>query len=54
MVVWGIISALTAVCEGFSGLLACRFFLGFVEAAYFVSHSLSLALSQLNYYVLSF
>jgi MFS family permease len=37
MVVWGIISAATAGCTNYSGLIACRFFLGFVEAAYFVS-----------------
>lgn len=36
MVVWGVISAATAACNNFSGLIACRFFLGFVEAAYFV------------------
>ena len=36
MIVWGIISALTAACQTFGGLLAVRFFLGFVEAAYFV------------------
>ncbi|KAK0615880.1 major facilitator superfamily domain-containing protein [Bombardia bombarda] len=35
MIIWGIISALTAVCTSASGLLANRFFLGFVEAAYF-------------------
>ncbi|KAF2461954.1 pantothenate transporter liz1 [Lineolata rhizophorae] len=35
MVVWGIISAATAGTQGFSGLMACRFFLGFIEAAYF-------------------
>ncbi|KAH6649734.1 major facilitator superfamily domain-containing protein [Chaetomium tenue] len=35
MVVWGIISALTAVCTNAAGLLANRFFLGVVEAAYF-------------------
>ena len=38
MIVWGIISALTASCQTFGGLLAVRFFLGFVEAAYFVRH----------------
>jgi sugar phosphate permease len=37
MVVWGAISALTATCSSFGGLIAIRFFLGFVEAAYFVS-----------------
>ena len=35
MVVWGVISAATAAAETFGGLLAIRFFLGFVEAAYF-------------------
>ena len=37
MIVWGIISGATAGCHNFGGLLATRFFLGFVEAAYFVS-----------------
>ncbi|KAL2023161.1 hypothetical protein VTK56DRAFT_3767 [Thermocarpiscus australiensis] len=35
MIIWGIISALTAACTNAAGLLANRFFLGFVEAAYF-------------------
>ncbi|KAL9054594.1 MAG: hypothetical protein Q9162_004057 [Coniocarpon cinnabarinum] len=35
MVVWGCISGATAGCQSFGGLLADRFFLGFVEAAYF-------------------
>ncbi|OCL03477.1 pantothenate transporter liz1 [Glonium stellatum] len=35
MIVWGIISGATAGCQTFGGLLAIRFFLGFVEAAYF-------------------
>ncbi|KAL1837889.1 hypothetical protein VTJ49DRAFT_3293 [Mycothermus thermophilus] len=35
MIVWGIISALTAVCTNAGGLWANRFFLGIVEAAYF-------------------
>jgi hypothetical protein len=46
MIVWGAISAATAACKGFGGLIACRFMLGFVEAAYFVS--LSLLLSSFN------
>ncbi len=37
MIVWGIISTATAACQNYAGLIACRFFLGFVEAAYFVS-----------------
>lgn len=37
MVVWGVISTATAATTSFRGLLVCRFFLGFVEAAYFVS-----------------
>lgn len=35
MICWGIISAATAACQNFGGLIAVRFFLGFVEAAYF-------------------
>ncbi|KAJ5620259.1 MFS general substrate transporter [Penicillium lagena] len=35
MFVWGVISSLTAACQNYGGLLACRFVLGFVEAAYF-------------------
>ncbi|RQM05622.1 hypothetical protein DH86_00001654 [Scytalidium sp. 3C] len=35
MIVWGIISACTAACQSYGGLVACRFMLGFVEAAYF-------------------
>ncbi|KAJ4364773.1 hypothetical protein N0V95_000721 [Ascochyta clinopodiicola] len=35
MIVWGIISGLTGACQNFAGLAACRFFLGFIEAAYF-------------------
>ncbi len=37
MVIWGTISALTAACQNYGGLIACRFMLGFIEAAYFVS-----------------
>ena len=35
MVVWGLISACTAAVQSFGGLVAVRFCLGFVEAAYF-------------------
>ncbi|KAF2138079.1 uncharacterized protein K452DRAFT_353306 [Aplosporella prunicola CBS 121167] len=35
MIVWGIISGATAGVQSFAGLVVCRFFLGFVEAAYF-------------------
>ncbi|KAB8527809.1 hypothetical protein FH972_025460 [Carpinus fangiana] len=35
MIVWGIISAATAGVHNFAGLVTIRFFLGFVEAAYF-------------------
>lgn len=34
MIVWGTMSALTAAVKDFGGLLAVRFFLGFVEAPY--------------------
>lgn len=36
MVIWGVISAATAAAHSFAGLLVARFFLGFVEATYFV------------------
>jgi MFS family permease len=35
MIVWGIISGATGACQSFGGLVACRFMLGFIEAAYF-------------------
>ncbi|KAH8432305.1 uncharacterized protein LDX57_009944 [Aspergillus melleus] len=38
MVVWGTISTATAATHNYAGLLSCRFFLGFVEAAYYVSY----------------
>ncbi|KAJ4472132.1 MFS general substrate transporter [Lentinula aciculospora] len=34
---WGAISALTSLCDNFSHLVVCRFFLGFVEAAFYPS-----------------
>jgi hypothetical protein len=47
MVVWGIISGATAASQTYGGLLACRFILGFVEAAYFVRLSISSLTSQI-------
>jgi MFS family permease len=35
MVVWGVISCLTGITHNFTGALLTRFFLGFVEAAFF-------------------
>ena len=35
MVVWGLISGATAAVQNFAGIATVRFFLGFVEAAYF-------------------
>lgn len=35
MIIWGVISAATAGAQSYSGLIAVRFFLGFIEAAYF-------------------
>ncbi|KAF9887420.1 hypothetical protein FE257_010275 [Aspergillus nanangensis] len=35
MILWGIISTATAAAQSFAGLVVIRFFLGFVEAAYF-------------------
>jgi hypothetical protein len=40
MVLWGVISTATAAVHTVGGLYAARFFLGFVEATYFVSKSL--------------
>ncbi|TRM64282.1 MFS general substrate transporter [Schizophyllum amplum] len=34
---WGAISALTSLCDSFSHLVVCRFWLGFVEAAFYPS-----------------
>lgn len=39
MILWGIISTATAAAQNFAGLVVIRFFLGFVEAAYFVCFS---------------
>lgn len=39
MVLWGTISTATAGVQTYGGLVAVRFFLGFVEAAYFVGLS---------------
>lgn len=36
MMLWGVISTATAAAQNFAGLVVIRFFLGFVEAAYFV------------------
>ncbi|KAJ5682962.1 hypothetical protein N7462_006127 [Penicillium macrosclerotiorum] len=35
MMLWGVISTLTACAQNYAGLVVIRFFLGFVEAAYF-------------------
>ncbi|KAH9886132.1 major facilitator superfamily domain-containing protein [Xylariomycetidae sp. FL2044] len=35
MAVWGVICACSGATHNFGGLVACRFFLGFVEAAYY-------------------
>ncbi|KAI7640632.1 MFS transporter, partial [Hortaea werneckii] len=35
MVIWGAISTATAGAQNFGGMVAIRFFLGFIEAAYF-------------------
>lgn len=39
MTAWGVISTATGATTSFGGLVACRFLLGFVEAAYFVSQT---------------
>lgn len=35
MIIWGLISTLTGITRNFTGVLLCRFFLGFTEAAFF-------------------
>ncbi|KAL2827328.1 major facilitator superfamily domain-containing protein [Aspergillus cavernicola] len=35
MAIWGTLSALTAIVHNFAGLMASRFFLGFIEAVFF-------------------
>lgn len=35
MAVWGLISTLTGITQSSGGLYACRFFLGFIEAAFY-------------------
>lgn len=35
MMIWGAISGATGAVQNYSGLLVCRFFLGFIEASYF-------------------
>jgi MFS family permease len=37
MMIWGVISGATAASQTYGGLLACRFILGLIEAAYYVS-----------------
>jgi MFS family permease len=34
MLIWGMISTLSGIVTGFSGMVATRFFLGFIEAAF--------------------
>ncbi|KAJ5378607.1 hypothetical protein N7509_011726 [Penicillium cosmopolitanum] len=35
MIIWGILCGASGATQGYGGLVACRFILGFVEAAYF-------------------
>ena len=49
MIVWGVISGATAGIHSFGGLVAIRFFLGFVEAAYFVSFLPDSILARLTF-----
>ncbi|KAJ4302725.1 hypothetical protein N0V90_001615 [Kalmusia sp. IMI 367209] len=44
MAVWGILCGATGAVQGFGGLVACRFLLGFVEAAYFGAITVAIAL----------
>lgn len=47
MIAWGIISTATAGAQNYAGLVVIRFFLGFIEAAYFVRITLP-CLVELN------
>ncbi|TFK72611.1 MFS general substrate transporter [Pluteus cervinus] len=42
-IVWGILSVLTGFTQNYSGVLACRFFLGFVESTFFPGALLTLS-----------
>lgn len=35
MIIWGVLSCLTGITTNFVGVVLCRFFLGFIEAAFF-------------------
>lgn len=50
MLAWGIISTCTAATKSYGGLLACRFILGFVEAAYFVRAPFFLKITYTDVY----
>lgn len=54
MAVWGLISALMAVVQSFGGLLACRFFLGFVEVRIFSYSNMAVALELTQYQAVFF
>lgn len=45
VVVWGFVSALTSQVQSYSGIVACRFFLGFVGMFCSFSHTYARALS---------
>lgn len=49
MIVWGTVSACTGAVQNYAGLLVCRFFLGFVEAPYFVGSSVPLIQHTLTF-----
>ena len=44
MALWGFLSACTAFTHNFTGLVMCRFLLGFVESAFFPGAVVSLSL----------
>lgn len=48
MIIWGIISGCTAAAQSYSSVVAIRFFLGFIEAAYFVSTKKTYCSSSLS------
>jgi len=50
MAVWGVVSGCMGAVTSFGGLLACRFILGIIEAAFFPGIYMKLLYSRLQQY----
>lgn len=48
MIGWATVSACTALVKNYSGLIACRFFLGFVEAVGLVTQHKTSAINSVS------